>query len=336
VPRIRTFKAELFIDDKITECSVDARFLFLGLLPHVDDMGRRQYHPRRIKGEVFPCDEEFTPQVVEGLIQELAKTGIIELYEIGKQRYLRIPNFLRHQVINRPGHCYYPPSPSEGKDAVRCNCPKCKSKQVDSSDMFPQELDESSLNNHGVLTEDSLFTEHSVNVHGGLEGKGVERSKNKTNTNTSNSNSAADQTQGESNGENRRTPNRPLDEIAMRVLKLLEIAANQLIFESLTRSIKVKARSKNCSYELAAQTIAARAAYFKTEAPPENWEAWFADAAYEYVPQGDARLQDRRIEARPVCGGPRCTEGWEQVQVNGHAILRRCPQCAQLWADLGV
>ena len=88
--------------------------------------------------------------------------------------------------------------------------------------------------------------------------------------------------------------------------------------------------------ESAARQIAARAAFVAAESPPENWIEWFADVRYEYVPEGDERLKDRRIEARPVCGGSRCEDGWERVQVKGSAVLRRCTDCAKLWADLGV
>ena len=82
--------------------------------------------------------------------------------------------------------------------------------------------------------------------------------------------------------------------------------------------------------------IAARAAFVAAESPPENWIEWFADVRYEYVPHGDKRLDDRRIEARPVCGSGRCSEGWETVKVGASSVLRRCPDCAQLWGDLGV
>lgn len=337
MPRIRTFKAELFIDEKVCECSVDARYCFLGLFPFVDDLGRRQYSPKRIKGEVFPCDEDITWQVVEALIQELAKVGLVELYEIGKQRYLRIPNFLRHQIINRPSHSSVPPAPSEGEDPPRCSCPKCKSKNGNRRTTFPQELIEHSLSTHGGLTEPSLthgvLTESSVNTHAGVERKGVERSKSNTNTNTENANSTAQYTSAKASEEHRRTQIEALDRIALRMLRTLDLSPNHLLQQALTRSLIYRAKSKNCTVELAAQQILARAAYLVAESPPDNWLQWFEDVGYEYVPEGDKRLDDKRIEARPVCGGSSCEEGWERVKVGGAAVLRRCPDCAKLWEE---
>ena len=87
----------------------------------------------------------------------------------------------------------------------------------------------------------------------------------------------------------------------MLMLSLLRIPSSLFLFETVTKSITVKARSKNSSVEAAAQQILGRAALVATESPPENWIEWFADVRYEYVPQGDRRLQDRRIEARPTC-----------------------------------
>ena len=119
------------------------------------------------------------------------------------------------------------------------------------------------------------------------------------------------------------------------MLQLLEIKINSQLMQVVTRSIQIKAHSKQCSIEAAAQQIAARAAFVAAESPPEDWTLWFADVGYEYVPEGDPRLKDTQIEARAVCGGKGCTEGWEIVKVGGLPVLRRCAQCEQLWRDQG-
>lgn len=339
--RYRTFKPELFADEKLTECSVDARFLFLGLLPFLDDMGRRQYHPRRIKAEVFPADDEYTVGVVEGLVQELAQVGVIELYDVGKNHYLRVRHFLRHQVVNRPGHCYVPPSPTEGPQAVRCLCPECKARSSKNhgdsrhNAMFLQELTEHSLNDHGAITE------HSLPEGKGREGKGVKYNTN-TNTNTHTANGdqpnsppSASQPNPQTNSENRRAARAALDEIVIRMIRLLKLSASPLMLETLTRTIQVKARNRNSSLEWAAQHVLARAALIAQESPPDDWLQWFEDARYEYVPAGDSKLKDRRIEARPTCGGTRCSEGWEMVKVGDAVISKRCADCERAWRDQG-
>lgn len=341
--RYRTYKPELFADEKLTECSVDARFLFLGLLPFLDDMGRRQYHPRRIKAEVFPYDVEFTAEVVDALVQELANVGVIELYEIGKQRCLRVPHFLRHQYVRKPTHCYVPPSPREGPNAVRCNCANCKAKAARNGDddVFPQELPHQYRTSelpvtHKDRTSDALVgEEYTPEVRSKVINQGnVEREKNNTNT-SGNSSSSDPPSLTETNAENRRAQSAALDEIVLRMVELLGINPNSQILEVIRGSIRVKSKAKGCTLEAAAQQIGASAAFVSVESPPEDWLEWFADCGYAYVPQGDKRLQDRSANARPVCGGSRCTDGWEQVKVNGTARLRRCETCAQLWRDQG-
>jgi hypothetical protein len=101
------------------------------------------------------------------------------------------------------------------------------------------------------------------------------------------------------------------------------------------KTIEVRARSKKTSEEAAAQEIASRGAWVLAEGAPEDWALWIADARYEYVPEGDSRLKDVSIEARPVCGGKRCSEGWETVTVGEVKVSRRCPDCARIWAEAG-
>lgn len=345
--RYRTYKPQLFTDEKLIECSVDARFCFLGLLPFLDDMGRRQYHPRTIKVEVFPADTEYTPEVVDALVQELAKVGIVELYDVGKMHYLRVPHFLRHQYIKKPSHSYIPPSPSEGPDAVRCRCVNCLNKTSfvennGDNDAFLQEHPHQyRTSTPPVGYEDGTSTEPVRNQWGaeviGIV-KGIGKGEDQNQHQEQNQEQHQPQRQNpvlETNVENRRAQIRALEEISIRMVDLLHLPRNALILEALTKSIEVKARSKQCSLEAAAQQIAARAAFVAVEYPPEDWVLWFQDVRYEYVAQGDKRLDDRRVQARPVCGGSRCSEGWEPVKIGEVTVLRRCPDCVRLWEDMG-
>src|SRR5262252_4687486 len=243
--RYRTIKPELFADEKLTECTVDARFTFVGLLPFVDDMGRRQYHPRRIKSEVFPGDDDITANVVDACVQELAKAGVVELYSVDGKRYLRIPHFLRHQVINRPGHCYVPPSPTEGPDAIQCLCTRCKAK----NGMFLQEHSEYSLSNHGVVPE------YAPQEGKGREGKGVYRasidpkSSKELHTHSSEAKKADPTPLPEMSEKDRRTQSAAVDEIARRMLNTLELGDNSLLLQVLTKTIEVIIRARSCTVE---------------------------------------------------------------------------------------
>ena len=95
--RIRTIKPEFWTDEKLTECSVSARLLFIGLLNFADDNGNLVHSEKRIKMQIFPADS-FD---VGPLLQELIAQDVVTPYYAYGVNYLNIKGFLKHQVINR-------------------------------------------------------------------------------------------------------------------------------------------------------------------------------------------------------------------------------------------
>jgi hypothetical protein len=337
--RNRIIKPELYADEKLTSVSVEARFLFMGLITFAEDMGRRRYNPARIKFEVFPADEEITPDAVDSFVGELQEVGIIELYEVRRKRYIRIPHFLEHQYVRKPSHCTAPPSPSEGPDAVTCLCANCKARNNGKSVPAGTYRTSDSLEPHQNRTRDALVPHSNdtseVRVLTGIGiGIGILENQHTADADDGNPVEDANPQKAQSTAENRRTQRAALAEIAQHILTLLRVDANPNILDTLIRSIEIRARSRQCTVEAAGQEIAARAAWIAGEAAPEDWLAWFYDARYAYVSQGDKALSDRRIEARPVCGGSRCSEGWESVRVGDRLVSRRCPDCVKLWAEM--
>lgn len=98
--RIRTIKPEFWTSDQVSECSIPARLLFIGLWNFCDDNGIHPDQPRRIKAEVFPFDDITASQVTD-LISELVSAGLIERYEVNGQCYIRVPSFKKHQRIDQ-------------------------------------------------------------------------------------------------------------------------------------------------------------------------------------------------------------------------------------------
>ncbi len=97
MPRIRCIKPEFWSDDKVMELSIQARLLFIGLWNFADDNGVVENKPRQIKARIFPGDDiDVVP-----LIEELARVGVIYLYEVDGVPYLIIKNLTKHQVIDR-------------------------------------------------------------------------------------------------------------------------------------------------------------------------------------------------------------------------------------------
>lgn len=96
--RIRSIKPEFWSDETITECSLSARLLFIGIWNFADDAGNLDRSAKQIKARVFPVDNVDC----DPLIAELIAHGLLIEYSVSDRKYLHIPGFAKHQVINRP------------------------------------------------------------------------------------------------------------------------------------------------------------------------------------------------------------------------------------------
>jgi len=96
--RIRTIKPEFWTDERLTECSLSARLLFIGTWNFADDNGNLDRSPKQIKARVFPLDSI----ECEPLLQELITQGLLIEYSVSDKTFLHIQGFNKHQLINRP------------------------------------------------------------------------------------------------------------------------------------------------------------------------------------------------------------------------------------------
>ena len=103
--RIRTIKPEFWTDEKLTECSLNARLLFIGTWNFADDQGNLDRSPKQIKARVFPVDSIDC----EPLLLELITQGLLIEYSVSGKKYLHVQGFTKHQVINRPSKPQCPP-----------------------------------------------------------------------------------------------------------------------------------------------------------------------------------------------------------------------------------
>lgn len=101
--RIRTIKPEFWGSiDVAPRLSRDARLLLLGLFSMADDDGRFLASPNAIIGHVFPNDDNVTPALVRKWLAEVsADSEPVHLYESGGVRLGCLPNWHKHQRINR-------------------------------------------------------------------------------------------------------------------------------------------------------------------------------------------------------------------------------------------
>ena len=134
--RIRTIKPKFFDDVKIGRISRDARLTYIGLWIFSDDIGVVVGDTVWLKSKIFPYDQ-IQVQQFEKWMNELVINGFICLLSYNGERFIYLPTFTRHQVINRP-------------NTDDLNIPK---------DLIYKNKDkftEQSLNNHGTFTEQSL------------------------------------------------------------------------------------------------------------------------------------------------------------------------------------
>lgn len=96
--RIRTIKPDFWTDEKLTDCSLSARLLFIGTWNFADDSGNLDRSHKQIKARVFPLDNI----ECEPLILELIAQGLLIEYSVEGKLYLHIKGFEKHQLINRP------------------------------------------------------------------------------------------------------------------------------------------------------------------------------------------------------------------------------------------
>jgi hypothetical protein len=102
--RIRTIKPDFWTDEKLTECSLSARLLFIGTWNFADDNGNLEASAKQIKMKVFPADNiDCQP-----LVDELITHGMLIEYSVNDKKYLHIKGFKKHQVINRPSNSNIP------------------------------------------------------------------------------------------------------------------------------------------------------------------------------------------------------------------------------------
>lgn len=138
--RIRTVKPEFWTDEKVVECSIPARLLFIGLFNFANDKGCLERSPKRIKMQVFPAD------VIdcEPLIGELITHGLLMEYTVSGNRYLQIKGFSKHQKINRPSVSKIP-VPDEFSEPGTPSPPHSLPVQ--------QQLTEDPVNDHDVCSD---------------------------------------------------------------------------------------------------------------------------------------------------------------------------------------
>lgn len=159
--RIRTLKPDAFRSRTMKKLSFRARWTFWGLLVQVDDKGRARDDVDLIRADIYPLEmDEVNVKDVETDLAELVGAEMVCRYRVGREDYLHIINFAKHQRINRPSESQLPECPHHGGGGG--------SKQEKAAPEPP--FSEPSLSPHEPLTESSVSPQPSrVRAGSGME-----------------------------------------------------------------------------------------------------------------------------------------------------------------------
>ena len=81
------------MNEQLVELPYEYRLLFIGLWTLADREGRLENRPKKIKMQLFPCDDIDIPSALLGL----AEKKLVTLYAVDNIKYVYINNFLKHQ-----------------------------------------------------------------------------------------------------------------------------------------------------------------------------------------------------------------------------------------------
>lgn len=105
--RKRMISPNFWTDEKLGECSIQERMLFMGLISNADDEGYGRANPKLLKSLIFPYDD-LRASDLEKWLSHLGGLNMVVLYKYKDQTYYYLPNFLKHQTINKPTETDFP------------------------------------------------------------------------------------------------------------------------------------------------------------------------------------------------------------------------------------
>jgi hypothetical protein len=106
-PRIRSIKPDIWRDPTFNDLPIQARLLFIGLISNADDQGRLSGSDRLLKGIVFPADT-FPLKHFSRWLDAIHDSGMARRYTVAGKPYLDIPNWHRHQRVDKPNASTHP------------------------------------------------------------------------------------------------------------------------------------------------------------------------------------------------------------------------------------
>lgn len=111
--RRRMIDPDIWEDEKFSQLDSNGKLLFIGLISLSNDYGKLRGNSTLLKNKIFPYETQQIP--VEEYINKLTELGMIELYEVNNEKFIRIKNWFKYQTLTYWGKDNIPLSPIEIK-----------------------------------------------------------------------------------------------------------------------------------------------------------------------------------------------------------------------------
>lgn len=99
--RIRSIKPEFWGDEKLSQLSFLSRLIYIGMWNFADDFGVIKGKNTWLKSQIFPYNN-FEISEFDAALDELKNIKRILLFKVENEDYFYLPNFLKHQKIDKP------------------------------------------------------------------------------------------------------------------------------------------------------------------------------------------------------------------------------------------
>lgn len=95
--RARNIKPAFFKNDELSELTITARLLFIGLWCYADRDGLFEERPKKIKAEIFPYDNLKVEHITQALAALVTSGFLIVFHNSNGNDIMQIVNFKKHQ-----------------------------------------------------------------------------------------------------------------------------------------------------------------------------------------------------------------------------------------------
>jgi hypothetical protein len=122
MPDGRFLSKSIAYSAQVGSVSLEADYLFMRMIPHLDSSGRMIGTPSSVKALCCPLRHEMTVEIVEQCLTDLQNAGLIVWYEAKGERCIAFPRFTTHQRgarLEREGASRLPAPPTRKPGELR-------------------------------------------------------------------------------------------------------------------------------------------------------------------------------------------------------------------------